>query len=48
MAGLVLKASESSVTQKGNWWDLNAECEILSAFSSYQFFDDPNSLSGLN
>ena len=48
MNGLVLKGSESTDTRKGTSWDLNVECEILSAFSSYQNFDDPKFLSGFN
>ena len=46
--GLVLDAKFSIVIGRGNWWNWNVGCEILSAFCWYQNFDDLNFLSGFN
>ena len=48
MNGLVLNASESTDTQIGNRWNNNVMCEILSAFSSYQYFQNLTLLSVIN
>ena len=46
--GLVLDAKFSIVIGRGNWWNWNVGCEILSAFCWHQNFDDLNLLSGFN
>ena len=48
MNGLVLNASESTDTQIGNRWNQNVMCEILSAFSSYRYFQNLTLLSVIN
>ena len=45
---LVLNAKLSILIGRGNWWNWNVGCEILSAFCRYQNFDDLNFLSGFN
>ena len=43
--GLVLNAIVNTVTQIGDYWNDGVRCEILSAFSSYQYFDNTILLS---
>ena len=42
---LVLNAKERSDNDKGNCWNSSLRCEILSVFTSYQYFENPTLLS---